>query len=590
MLLSAEEGLAKKYKGGEYLTKDAYLYGRFETRCKPPHGSGFLATFFTFNFEMQSAEQWNEIAFDFLGRYDHDVQLLTIGPNQVLHNSHQWVDFISSNDFHDYGFEWTPEYIAWFIDGVEVYRRTQPDISGFIYPQKIGMDVWQPSYVNWSGQLDDRVLPVFAYYDWASYSAYTPGAGTTGSSNNFTLQWKDEFDSLDQNRWEKYTGTFDGNNCDFIPENVVLQDGKMILCLTKENPVGYSDQTPPTILWTRALGNTIEIGFSEDVEKNSAENKSNYVISGVTISNAALLVDQQTVVLTVSDFNPALSYNLIVLHVKDNSVSHNTINGQLINIKAATPLTFPLYINVGGGSFGDYLGDQVWSPHLEYGHLDGSSTQWAQSIDIQGTDNDTVYLSELEDIVEYRIRVPNGMYRLTLQFAENKHKSTGARIFDVLVEGQEIAKNVDLISLVGSHAAYQLISDNIIVDGMIDIHFNYTWNLSLLNGIIIDQISTSSDEGCLYIPANRYQVMQNYPNPFNPLTNINYLLPKESQVTLSVYDVLGNHVAELVNGYQNAGNYEVSFSSNNLKLTSGTYFYKLQAGEFVNVKKMLLVK
>ncbi|MEW5925195.1 MAG: family 16 glycosylhydrolase [Candidatus Zixiibacteriota bacterium] len=591
IILYNAEGIAKKYKGGEYLTKEAYLYGRFETRCKPPHGSGFLATFFTFNFEMQSSEQWNEIAFDFLSRYDHDVQLLTIGPGQVLHNSHQWVDFISSDDFHDYGFEWTPEYIAWFIDGVEVYRRTQSDIAGFIYPQKIGMDIWQPSYIMWSGQLDDRVLPVFAYYDWASYSAYTPDAGNIGTGNNFTLQWKDEFDSLDHNRWEKYSGTFNGNNCDFVPENVVLQEGAMILCLTKESPLGYIDQTPPAVLWTRTLGNTIELGFSEDVEKTSAENKSNYVIRDLAITNATLLMDQRTVVLTVSDLNPAVSYNLIVLQVKDNSVNHNMIGGQVLTITATTPLTFPLYINVGGNAFGDYRGDQLWSPNLEYGHLDGYATQWPSSVDIQGVDNDTVYLSELQDIVEYRIRVPNGTYRLTLMFAENKFTETGARIFDILVEGRAIVTNLDLIAQVGAHTAHKLISDNVVIeDEIIDIHFNYVWNLSLLNGIIIEQISTGVNEGFLEMPATRFQVQQNYPNPFNPVTKISYQLHKESYVTLKIYDVLGNQVSDLVNEYQSAGNYTVNFSSANLKPTSGTYFYQIRAGDFVSVKKMMLIK
>ncbi|NWF90117.1 MAG: family 16 glycosylhydrolase [Ignavibacteriaceae bacterium] len=585
------EGIAKKYKGGEYLTKNAFLYGRFETRCKPPHGSGFLATFFTFNFEMQSSEQWNEIAFDFLSRYEHDVQLLTIGPGQVLHNSHKWVDFVLSDDFHNYGFEWTPEYIAWFIDGVEVYRRTQPDIAGFMYPQKIGMDIWQPSYVNWSGQFDERVLPVFAHYDWASYSAYTPGVGNTGTNNNFTLQWKDEFDSLDNNRWEKYTGTFDGNNCDFVPENVVLQNGKMILCLTKENPLGFIDESPPVVLWTRAIGNTIQVGFSEDVDKTSAETKSNYTISGITITDAVLLQDHRTVALKVNDLNPEVSYNLIVLRVKDNSSNHNMIAGQLINIKSARQLTFPVYINVGGTAYGDYLGDQVWSPNLEYGHLDGSSTHWPSSIDIQGADDDTVYLSDLEDIVEYRIRVPNGIYRLSLLFAENKNKDIGSRIFDILVEGNVIAKDLDLIAQVGAHSAYQLISDNIVIeDEIIDIHFNYIWNLSLLNGIVVKQISTDLDEGFLEIPDSKYQVLQNYPNPFNPLTTISYQLPKDSQVTLRVYDILGNQVAELVNGFQSAGNYNVNFPSDHLKLASGTYYYHLLVDEFGSVKKMMLIK
>jgi guanyl-specific ribonuclease Sa len=87
-----------------------------------------------------------------------------------------------------------------------------------------------------------------------------------------------------------------------------------------------------------------------------------------------------------------------------------------------------------------------------------------------------------------------------------------------------------------------------------------------------------------------YELSQNYPNPFNPITTINYQVPKESFVTLRVFDILGNQLAELVHGYQGAGNYTVSFPPNNLKLASGTYFYQLRAGDFVNVKKMLFLK
>ena len=87
-----------------------------------------------------------------------------------------------------------------------------------------------------------------------------------------------------------------------------------------------------------------------------------------------------------------------------------------------------------------------------------------------------------------------------------------------------------------------------------------------------------------------YELNQNFPNPFNPVTTISYQLPTESFVTLKVYDILGNQVAELIHGYQNAGNYQVDFPSSDFKFTSGAYFYELRAGDFVSVKKMLLLK
>ena len=85
-----------------------------------------------------------------------------------------------------------------------------------------------------------------------------------------------------------------------------------------------------------------------------------------------------------------------------------------------------------------------------------------------------------------------------------------------------------------------------------------------------------------------FNLSQNYPNPFNPTTTISYSIPNESQVNLKIYDVMGSEVAVLVNGRQQTGTYDVKFDA--ASLASGTYFYKLTAGEFVSVKKMVLLK
>jgi dienelactone hydrolase len=87
---------------------------------------------------------------------------------------------------------------------------------------------------------------------------------------------------------------------------------------------------------------------------------------------------------------------------------------------------------------------------------------------------------------------------------------------------------------------------------------------------------------------NTFYLGQNYPNPFNPSTVISYQLPVNGNVTLKIFDVLGNEVATLVDEYKPAGSYEVEFSANGL--TSGMYFYTLKAGNFVETKKMLLLK
>lgn len=86
---------------------------------------------------------------------------------------------------------------------------------------------------------------------------------------------------------------------------------------------------------------------------------------------------------------------------------------------------------------------------------------------------------------------------------------------------------------------------------------------------------------------NTFLLEQNYPNPFNPSTRIQYQVSSITNVSLKVYDILGNEVASLVNEQKPAGSYEVEFDAANL--AGGIYFYKLQAGSFVETKKMILL-
>ena len=93
----------------------------------------------------------------------------------------------------------------------------------------------------------------------------------------------------------------------------------------------------------------------------------------------------------------------------------------------------------------------------------------------------------------------------------------------------------------------------------------------------------------------KFSLEQNYPNPFNPTTKIRYTIPnvistegRNLSVSLKVYNVLGNEVATLVDEYKPAGNYEVDFNAVNL--ASGMYLYKIQAGSFVETKKMILIR
>jgi hypothetical protein len=105
--------------------------------------------------------------------------------------------------------------------------------------------------------------------------------------------------------------------------------------------------------------------------------------------------------------------------------------------------------------------------------------------------------------------------------------------------------------------------------------------------IIQNDLLVGINEESSHLPEN-FLLAQNFPNPFNPTTTINYQIPEFSFVSLKVYDVLGSEIRTLVNEEKQSGIYNVEFDAT--KLTSGIYFYRLQAGDYVATKKMVLMK
>ena len=129
------------------------------------------------------------------------------------------------------------------------------------------------------------------------------------------------------------------------------------------------------------------------------------------------------------------------------------------------------------------------------------------------------------------------------------------------------------------------INQSAVFDGSTPLTYNSGWTYTntdtcLNNTVSVNNITTE-------IPRE-YNLSQNYPNPFNPVTMIKFALPKASFVTLKVYDMLGREVSVLVNGQKSAGQYIVDFDASSL--TSGVYFYRLESNDFVEVKRMVVLK
>jgi len=134
--------------------------------------------------------------------------------------------------------------------------------------------------------------------------------------------------------------------------------------------------------------------------------------------------------------------------------------------------------------------------------------------------------------------------------------------------------------------------DTLLIDFIIT---NGSGNLNVGTTFYLDDLSfgASTDVKAENNSLTTFELAQNYPNPFNPSTVIKYSIPKESFVTLKIYNLLGQEVATLVNEDKPVGTYNAKFSTSDVssgKLTSGIYLYRLTAGNYVQTKKMMLLK
>ncbi len=225
---------------GAVQTHDAYLYGRFEVRMQSVAGDGVVSSFFLYNVDVGCnwpAEN-NEIDIEMTGNRDDSVQFTTHHPNLASYTQITPVAFDPHAGLHTYAFEWTPGKVQWFVDGVLAYTQDQPYIAALQYPMRILMNLWAADSVSWVGVWTGAPMPASAHYDHVSYAAYTPGAGDTGTNNDFTHQWTDTFDTWDPNRWEASEFSSVGPFCTFLPQKVSVSGGQLHLEITEPMSLG----------------------------------------------------------------------------------------------------------------------------------------------------------------------------------------------------------------------------------------------------------------------------------------------------------------------------------------------------------------
>jgi len=157
------------YAGGEYRSWMFYGYGRYEVSMKPIKNDGVVSSFFTYTGPSDN-NPWDEIDIEFLGKDTTKVQFNYFtngkGNHEYLHD----LGFDATEEFHTYAFEWHPDKIVWFVDGVEVHNATY-NIP--VTPGKIMMNAWCGTGVNgWLNAFNDTNLPLTAEYEWFSYTPF----------------------------------------------------------------------------------------------------------------------------------------------------------------------------------------------------------------------------------------------------------------------------------------------------------------------------------------------------------------------------------------------------------------------------------
>lgn len=235
----------KNYKGAEIYSSQSWKYGKVEMRMRMAKGSGILSTFFTYkNGSEIKGTFWEEIDIEVFGKNNADSfqsNIITNNPKKTSEEVHS-PGFSMGDAYHTYTLEWTPNYVAWFIDGVLMRKTQGGQVSELTNAESFRFNLWAANITSWVGTFDVNALPAYQFVNWIKYSTYTPGKGNNGS--DFTLNWTDDFNSFNTSMWSKADWTFNENLTDFDPNNALVKDGYLVLVLSKAGQTGFTGTVP----------------------------------------------------------------------------------------------------------------------------------------------------------------------------------------------------------------------------------------------------------------------------------------------------------------------------------------------------------
>ncbi len=226
----------------ELYQNETYTYGRFEARVRYAAGDGVVSSFFLWKPGSEVAGTfWNELDFEKLEE-DCRMQTNPLYGDPVIDNGElESMTGDLCGAYHTYAFEWTPTYISWLIDGVEVRREEGAIAEAFEQNAAGGMqihfNVW-PGDVTFGGEFDPAILPVHQYISWVQYSSFEGDA--------FELQWREDFSSgALPAGWALGNWPSPKGYSTHAGANVTFTGSLAVLSLTADDALGFGGEPPP---------------------------------------------------------------------------------------------------------------------------------------------------------------------------------------------------------------------------------------------------------------------------------------------------------------------------------------------------------
>jgi hypothetical protein len=322
---------------------------------------------------------------------------------------------------------------------------------------------------------------------------------------------------------------------------------------------------------------SVTVVFSEYLDPAAATNKNNYNISNnITINSVQLLPDSSSVLLKTSAHQRDIDYTLTILHVTDRSGNHITPCPKTISYKLPKKgngliIQYPIQQASSGTWIQNYLPEKT----IDGFSMNHPESRWLSSVPMP----DTLNLNLGSSLPIDSMRISFFGWESGTKYKYSIYSSIDSIFWIANIENiwsENIEWNeVEFQSTPAQFIRIVLIEGNITPFGSI-------WEIELFGSSVLSDINLETNT------AKDFVLSQNYPNPFNPSTIISVNLPKETYFRLAVYNILGELIDELANGEYTAGLYNFNFESRNL--SSGIYIYRIESNEFIETKKMMLVR